>query len=289
MSEDKPKYRFKKTSYTNSKWGRYDDKGISSKVKSEMIREMRGVIQALTSRIERFKWVIKQKDLQIKDLKKQFTADKNKAVEEAIKQTKREYRSKLTERTEEKHYKLRLKDTKIGSREVRIEKLTEELDKVKKELSAVRRREGLLERRLEKERTSHSLLKAKRKAETVVKEVIPTKVQRLNRLIEKSFSERGLNVMEMSSKLCEKLDEYGLTPAQWTVLLQTQMSGNLNTKELFIGNSKQMHSLKTKGLVNKTVAGKVYKGYRWFCTPSGEEVVKDTLDWVSYSKSKLKA
>src|SRR5690606_28334189 len=169
-----------------------------------------------------------------------------------------------------------------------IEKLTEELDKVKEELSVVWWREGLLEKRLEKERTSHSLLKAKRKAETIVKEVVPPNVQKLNRLVEKSFSERGLNVLEVSSKLCEKLDEYKLTPAQWAVLLQTQMSGNLNTKELFVGDSTQMHALKTKGLVNKTVAGEVTKGYQWFCTPAGEEIVKDTLDWVSYSKSKLK-
>lgn len=285
MPEEKKKYRFKKLTYTHSKWGRYDSRGKSSKEKDAMIAEMRGALKALTSRIERFKWVISEKDKQLKEKDKTITRTRNERRDDVVKSIKKELLEKQKLRTKKYETTRRALSLKVENRDRRIAELTEEVRELKKEVSKLLKREDTLKRKLSKERLSLNNLKRQKSKE--VKKVVPPGVKKLQTLLKKGYSERGLNYLDVSSKLSKKLDTYNLTATQYSILLQIKLSGNLNTSDLIVGNKKQVHNLKTKGYVNKTVSGDVTHGYSWFLTTRGEEIVDDINNYVSHGKSLL--
>ena len=272
----KKKWGFKKTTYTYSKWGRYDPRGKGSKEKSEMIQEMNRIIHVLSKRIDKIKatftWRRQLWEEEKKELIKKAREDKQEALKELRRQKNRE---KSEERQSLGVKSLR---DKLATRDARLASLAEEKEKVLKELRLAKRREERLRKRLD---ASLAQLKRKLEKRVVEKEVIPDGIKPLITYLEKPLNKRLRNVQEALMLILVFIREENISPNHLNFLLQVADKGNSPLSGLKGVLTEHAKACEDKGWVNSvyTNARKIY-----YLTADGEKITKKLIDKVSYGR-----
>ena len=277
MSETKKKWGFKKGTYTYSKWGRYDPRGKGSAEKTEMINELRTVVQILSKRIDKIKAASAYSKQLWEEEKKAILQKAREDKQEALKELRRE---KNKEKTEERRaLGVKSLKSKLATRDARLASVEKEKDELKKELRLAKRREERLRKRVD---ASLAQLKKKWDKRIVEKEVVPEELRAYLKFIEKPFDRRGLNAVEVAVKTTRFITNNNLKPDDLGVLSELNVYGAVTADKIDTKVTKTtLSSMVKRGLLNKQmVGGKA----NYFLTAGGEEIITNYINYISYGK-----
>lgn len=253
---------------------RWDDRGVSSKVKGEMLRDVMRYTEFLKRRIEKNDYLHKRHVDEVKEKMWERVADWREKVTAAKKERSEEIQNLKAQVREEKRNVKDL-DAKVKSLEAKLGDLKDDLFKHK---GYLKRREIVIDK-LRKE-----LQKIKRRKPQVVKVEVPTK----NSLkVEKLFHKRALrgrevDLIDFSSKLDYILREKEISMTEFLVLQNTAMVDKVEVSDLLVGTRRDLKSLTAKGLLQEdSLSFKALRKY-YFVTSKGRDLINNITNYISY-------
>jgi hypothetical protein len=266
-----------------SEFRRYDPKGKSTKVKDVMIKELNSNVRFQIWRHRKLWYhvhMVKQSFKEyIKEAKK-----RERRLQRIIEKKERLANKKLTEVREEYQRKLTNTKNKVNTRDNRVEKLNQELKAFELEKKTKDREIAKLLRQHERDELEKKEIRS-RKRRVVVKKVeqpLPLEVKQMQARLAKPANKRGIDILDVSTKLTKFCEDNGLTDKQLTSLLQCEVDGQLTTANTIVATKNILHTLEKLGYLSyQMVSGK----YIYFLTPKGQQTVKDYKNYISYGKT----
>lgn len=284
----KYKYRFKKTTYTRSRWAKYDPRGKSSREKDLMIKELLGVQKALGTRIDRMIWAYDQSIKSKKEEIKKLTAENKKLLREKLSEVKKETEKEVKSEVRSSYSEiLKKKVADKYSLSVRLKKRDCTISKLRSELAKLKQHVSTRDKRITKLKdTLEATKKRKPTVKTVTKivKICDPKARKLEKFLESGFDSRGLNISEFSLKLSYVLGEKKTSIRDFFILSYINVLGSVKKKDFPVDVSyRELNRLTNKGMLSKQSFGEGGYGQspKYFLTVPATELVKDITSRVN--------
>jgi chromosome segregation ATPase len=290
VAEEKP-IRVKRTDKTPrktqgnfySEFKRYDARGKSSKVMRTMIEELLSNVRYQVSRYRKLWWHIHMVKLAFKEYKKEATK-REKRLKILIEKTEQAKQKATTTIRETYKRKLTNVRNKVNTRDNRVEILNQELETFAQEKKTKDREIAKLLRQHERDESEKKEIRS-RKRRVVVKKVeqpLPLEVKQMQARLAKPAHKRGIDILDISTKLTKFCADNGLTDKQLTSLLQCEVDGKLTTASTIVATRNILEGLEKLEYLGRQLAGGIYI---YFLTPKGQQTVKDYKNYISYGKT----
>ena len=279
--------KHRKKTQTNffSEFKRLDPKGKSTKVKDVMIKELQSNVRFQISKRRKLWYHVHMVKLSFKEYIKEAKARERKLqrIIEKKEQAKVQALSTVRETYQKKLTNVR---NKVDTRDNRVQILNQELDAFELEKKLKDREIAKLLRQHERDEVVKKEIRS-RKRKIVVKKVeqpLPLEVKQMQARLAKPAHKRGIDILDVSTKLTKFCIDNSITDKQLTTLLQCEVEGQLTNANSIVGTKHINNSLEEKGYFgNQFINGT----YIYFLTTKGQQIVKDYKNYISYGKTLL--
>lgn len=240
--------------------------GKSSKELKEIIADMRGAITHQLVRIRKIKYVLEI--YKAKDVTQKLLREKAKVAEQQ--HAKDLLRRKINRRED----KIENLDSEVGELELTIKQQEREIAKLNRELG-------------KKDETLGEVRQQKRRGYTkTVKVQLSPVAKRIQKLADKGVDEKTLNNLEYLTRTYKFIKDKGLTFELLTLIIQTELLGDVRSGDMMIKSYKLLNKLTELGYLNSNGNAKGAMKY-WYITPTGKQLIKDYKNYLSHGKSLL--
>lgn len=268
----------------------WEPKGKSSKIKDQIIADMKACLYYSVGRIRRLKYIITVYQEKVREANKEATRQRvemNKSFREEkrgmlrdhrreVKALEAQIRSKETVANRHERWRLDAKG--------RADKYKEERDEARKKVKSLERNLVVVERRLAK-RTAINRRPIHR-VKVIREEYKPTREEKLlKELASKNLTDRGINVQDILLKTGRFMSKRTYGFPLLMAMCRIHIMGSSTRSDLVTMVSRKIMEYATKNKYINSIRTSTSTTY--FLTAKGEKEIKDYMDFLSYTKSEL--